>query len=71
MNERLIQFQCQHDGSIFYYQTSIKVPSNRQFVCRCPLCGSKRIEETGRTFAPVNAAKPFTLPGKGRDTWPT
>lgn len=56
-DQRLIQFQCQREGSIFYYQTSIDLPCNRQFVCRCPICGSKRIEETGRTFTPVNERK--------------
>jgi hypothetical protein len=50
MNEKLIQFQCNKEGTLFYYQSSIKA----DFIRRCPLCGSTRVEQTGRTFPPVN-----------------
>lgn len=55
MHERLIQYQCQREGTLFYYQSSMVRPS---FDWRCPLCGSKRIEPTGRTFPPINENAP-------------
>ena len=51
MTNRLIQFQCQREGTIFYYQTSLRrIP----FVLHCPICKSKRTKETGRTYAAVD-----------------
>lgn len=47
----LIQFQCQREGTLFYYQSSMK---RLPWVMRCPLCGSKRTDETGRRFPDVD-----------------
>ena len=49
--ERLIQYQCQKEGTLFYYQTGVLQPN---FDWRCPLCGSKRVQKTGRTFPAVD-----------------
>lgn len=55
-DQRLIQFQCQKEGTLFYYQSSkIGLP----FDWKCPLCGSKRIEQTGREFDPVDENSPI------------
>jgi Zn finger protein HypA/HybF involved in hydrogenase expression len=54
MNERLIQFQCEREGTLFYYQ------SNRVNVCvvaRCPVCGSTRVNETGREYPALDETK--------------
>lgn len=54
---KLYQLQCQREGSLFYYQTGLVVTANiLSLVSRCPVCGSKRVELTGRTFAPVDEA---------------
>lgn len=51
---RLYQYQCQRDGTLFYYQTGLQVRSNRMSVVSCcPVCRSNRIEETGRSFAAI------------------
>lgn len=55
MKDRLIQYQCQREGTLFYYQTGVLNP---WFINNCPLCGSKRVIATGRTFAPVKETKP-------------
>lgn len=54
--ERLIQFQCGWEGSIFYYQTPLL---HLSFRVRCPICGSQKVEETGRVFAPVDERGPI------------
>lgn len=50
----LWQFQCQREGTLFYYQHSMK-PSH--IVGRCPVCGSSRIALTGRRYMPVDETK--------------
>ena len=51
----LYQFQCQKEGSLFYYQHgSTHTP---HFIRYCPLCGSSRVEPTGQTFKDVNECK--------------
>lgn len=55
-NERLIQFQCQREGTLFYYQTGVMNPG---FVRQCPLCGSTRVDRTGRVFRAVNENGPI------------
>lgn len=54
----MIQFQCQREGSIFYVQHA-SAQCARVLVTHCPVCGSKRVEETGRTYPPVNETKPL------------
>jgi len=54
MNERLIQYQCQKEGSLFYYQTGVKSP---HFISHCPICGSTRVEMTGREYPKINETK--------------
>ncbi len=56
-NERLIQFQCQKEGTLFYYQSSIQ---NAFFVTHCPVCGSSRTEPTGREYVGVNETYKMT-----------
>jgi hypothetical protein len=60
-NERLIQYQCQKEGTLFYYQTGVVNPSG--IVERCPVCGSKRVDRTGREFPPVEEHRPMDPPG--------
>jgi hypothetical protein len=51
MRDRLIQFQCEREGTLFYYQTSLmRVP----WQMRCPVCGSKRVEQTGREYEAID-----------------
>ena len=52
---KLWQFQCQREGTLFYYQHSTK-PSH--MVERCPVCGSSRVELTGRTYPAIDEASP-------------
>jgi hypothetical protein len=60
--ERLIQFQCGREGTLFYYQTSVKRP---HFVNHCPVCGSKRVTPTGRDYRAVEENSP--LPSAKRE----
>ena len=53
---RLIQFQCGREGTLFYYQTGVISPF---FVEWCPVCGSKRVTQTGRIFPPVDENAPL------------
>lgn len=50
----LYQFQCQKEGSIFYYQRSDSRRVARSIVNRCPICGSTCVELTGREFPEVD-----------------
>ena len=47
---QLVQFQCQIEGSLFYYPAQ-----NSQYakavVSQCPVCGSELIETTGRVLS--------------------
>ena len=52
MTTKLIQFQCQREGELFYYQNTPQIA--RSLVERCPVCGSTRVEPTGRKFAPLD-----------------
>jgi hypothetical protein len=54
---KLIQFQCQKEGTLFYYQ---HIGSGRHLVRFCPLCGSKRVAVTGRKFTAVRENRPLT-----------
>ena len=48
----LHQFQCQKEGTLFYYQHGFtSVPSH--LVTFCPLCGHDYVEPTGRTYPDV------------------
>ena len=51
---RLIQYQCGREGSLFYYQTG--VTGTGHIVTRCPVCGSRRLIETGRCFPALKNA---------------
>ena len=48
--ERLVQFQCGREGTLFYYQSSMH---HVTFVDHCPVCGSKRVSQTGREYPAV------------------
>ena len=56
-SERLVQFQCIKEGTIFYYQTRVRHTSH--IVSHCPVCGSTCVDPTRRTYAPVNEYKPL------------
>lgn len=59
--QRLIQFQCLKEGTLFYYQHgNYGLP----FEFQCPLCGSRRVEQTGREFAPVDEMAPIKAEAK-------
>ena len=49
---RLMQFQCQKEGTLFYYQHEERQCA--YLVSHCPVCGSKRVKATGREYAPVD-----------------
>ena len=50
------QFQCDKEGSLFYFQT-ISAQTANVVVHRCPLCGTTRISTTGRKYTGVNETK--------------
>jgi hypothetical protein len=56
---KLFQFQCQREGTLFYYQSGMQYASSLFFVGRCPVCGSKRVQPTGRTFTAINEDRPL------------
>jgi hypothetical protein len=70
MSNKLFQLQCQKGGHIFYYQhgrgdapmTAWDDGMLRQQVSHdvsfCPICGSRKVELTGRTYKAVNETKP-------------
>ena len=49
----LWQFQCQKEGSIFYYQHGSR-QSARYLVSHCPICGSKKVGLTGLVYSEVD-----------------
>ena len=51
MGNHLYQFQCQKEGTLFYYQHGC-ASSATMLVERCPVCGSRRVELI-RAFPPV------------------
>lgn len=51
----LIQFQCQREGTLFYYQHQ-NARYARALVRKCPICGSSRVETTGREYRDVDEA---------------
>lgn len=54
--QRLVQFQCQKEGTLFYYQSGMK---RQPFVQYCPVCKSSRTEPTGREYVGVNETYPL------------
>jgi hypothetical protein len=56
--QKLFQFQCQKEGSLFYYQSGMRSPAN--LLNHCPLCGSARVLPTGRTYPGVDEERPIT-----------
>jgi hypothetical protein len=57
---RLIQFQCK-DGTMFYYQSAmLNTPT---WIIRCPCCGSKVIEATGREYPELDECTDITKGG--------
>ena len=58
-DDRLIQFQCQKEGTLFYYQHDRQTA--RSLVNHCPVCGSKRVQETGRGFNSVDENRPINI----------
>lgn len=55
MQSKLVQFQCEREGTLFYYQNAEhgRTLDVTKMVEYCPLCGSKRVSATGRTYAMV------------------
>jgi len=58
-NEKLVQFQCDKEGTLFYYQTGLTPSNYSTVVDRCPVCGSKCINPTGRTYPAIDEATPL------------
>ena len=52
----LHQFQCQKEGTLFYYQHGNPWSPN-YLIEHCPVCGSKRVEPTGRVYPDVDEHK--------------
>jgi hypothetical protein len=66
--EKLHQYQCGSQGDIFYYQSDgTPWSASGPLVAHCPVCGSKRVKPTGRTFAAVDQAYPLKGPGPWAD----
>ena len=59
MTTKLVQFQCQREGTLFYYQHTRQ--GARGIVSRCPVCGSKRIVATWREFDAVDENKAWDI----------
>jgi len=51
MCQKLVQFQCGKEGSLFYYQS---VWPSEELVKHCPICGSRRVKRTGREYPGVD-----------------
>ena len=47
----LLQYQCQKEGDLFYHQQDTSSGTNVLLVEFCPVCGSKRVDLTGRRYA--------------------
>lgn len=62
----LWQFQCMKEGTLFYYQHGNQW-SPRHLIERCPLCGSRNVRETGRSYPDVDEHAPTEVeePGAG------
>jgi hypothetical protein len=58
-NYRLYQFQCQREGTLFYYQHDPRATPNTllYIVDRCPVCGSRRVKLTGREYPGIDEHK--------------
>lgn len=57
---KLFQFQCQKEGTLFYYQSGFSYAGSLSgIIRRCPICGSRRIETTGRVFPGVAEDRPI------------
>ena len=54
----LYQYQCQEEGTLFYYQHSMK-PVPAHIVEFCPVCGTADVAPTGRTYPPVDEHLPI------------
>lgn len=55
---KLVQFQCEREGTLFYYQHQ---PRGAAAVVKCcPICGSKRVTPTGRTFRKLDETRAQT-----------
>ena len=52
----LYQYQCQKEGSIFYYQHGMK-PLPSHIIEFCPVCGNGEVEVTGREYPDVDETK--------------
>lgn len=60
----LVQFQCEAEGTLFYYQHTRQ--GARTIVDRCPVCGSTKVAATGRTYSAVDEAVGLDAPEGGR-----
>lgn len=53
---KLFQVQCQREGDIFYVQHQSEGWAAAA-VRYCPVCGSRRVRPTGRSYPGVNETK--------------
>lgn len=54
----LHQFQCQAEGTLFYYQHGFNpIPSH--LVSNCPVCGCEDVETTGRVYPDLDESAPL------------
>lgn len=60
----LWQFQCQKEGTLFYYQHGLRP---WHLVNYCPLCGWADVEFTGRKYAGVDEDRRIVRSSKGRE----
>jgi hypothetical protein len=53
MTQKLFQFQCDKEGTLFYYQHG-SLQTARAIINRCPVCGSKRVKATGCAYKGID-----------------
>ena len=56
----LIQFQCNKEGTLFYYQAQSEQYA-LPIITSCPACRSIRVAPTGRTWPDINESAPIDL----------
>ena len=59
---KLIQFRCKNGGELFYFQGYLKLVFLWKKNIRCPFCGSKRVQATGREYPLINERDSTAFP---------
>ena len=57
---KLIQFRCNRNGHLFYFQGYLEFV--RDMKASCPFCFHSRVEATGREYPVLNERDPSAFP---------